>query len=238
MQNVNTKINQVIELASLKDIWSFLDEKKSLPFYFSLGRQPYTPVWDMQKELHERRKNGSISDVVLFVEHDPVYTFGKNADTNYLLNSKPKNADVVQIDRGGEVTYHGPGQLVCYPIIDLHNYRMSVSWYMRTLENVVMRSLRLYGIETSQKEGLSGVWVEDEKICAMGVRLSRWVTMHGFAINIYPNMEYFNAMIPCGIKEFGVTSFEELEINCNMRDLEKEIMNSFNYFILDSINEA
>tara|TARA_B100000902_G_C27105333_1_gene810855 strand:- start:575 stop:904 length:330 start_codon:yes stop_codon:yes gene_type:complete len=109
---------------------------------------------------------------------------------------------------------------------------------MRTLENVVMRSLRLYGIETNQKEGLSGVWVEDEKICAMGVRLSRWVTMHGFAINIYPNMEYFNAMIPCGIKEFGVTSFEELEINCNMRDLEKEIMNSFNYFILESGNEA
>ncbi len=238
MSNIIEKISEVINLNSIDDIWDFLDMKSSHPTYFSLGLQPYRPVWDLQKKLHNRRKADNISDVVLFLEHEPVYTFGKNADTNYLLNSNPKNADVVQIDRGGEVTFHGPGQLVCYPIIDLHNYKMSVSWYMRTLENIVIKSLSSFGVEADQKKGLSGVWVEDEKICAMGVRLAKWVTMHGFAINLHPEMEYFKAMIPCGIKEFGVTSFKELDINCKMENLEKQIMNSFNYYLSESKYEA
>ena len=97
--------------------------------------------------------SGEISDVVLLLEHDHVYTLGKNADRNHLLDSKPSNADVMQIDRGGEVTYHGPGQLVCYPIIDLHNYHMSVSWYMRTLENVAIRCMQEFGIISTQKDG-------------------------------------------------------------------------------------
>ena len=206
--------------------------------YFWLGRQPYQPIWELQKQLHGKRVDGDIPDVVLFVEHNHVYTFGKNADTNNLLDTKPRNAEVVQIDRGGEVTYHGPGQLVCYPIIDLHDYKMSVSWYMRLLENVVIDCLKSYGIESGQKEGLTGVWVDDDKICAMGVRLSKWVTMHGFALNLNPDMAYFDGMIPCGIFEYGVTSLHELEIEFELDIVLTNIMNSFHYFLSKNISEV
>ena len=206
--------------------------------YFWLGRQPYQPIWELQKQLHGKRVDGDIPDVVLFVEHNHVYTFGKNADTNNLLDTKPRNAEVVQIDRGGEVTYHGPGQLVCYPIIDLHDYKMSVSWYMRLLENVVIDCLKSYGIESGQKEGLTGVWVDDGKICAMGVRLSKWVTMHGFALNLNPDMTYFDGMIPCGIFEYGVTSLHELEIEFEFDIVLTNIMNSFHYFLSKDISEV
>ncbi len=144
----------------------------------------------------------------------------------------------MQIDRGGEVTYHGPGQLVCYPIIDLHDYKMSVSWYMRMLENVVIDCLQSYGIESGRKEGLTGVWVGDDKICAMGVRLSRWVTMHGFAFNLNPNMTYFDGMIPCGIFEYGVTSLQELDIHFSSIDIQTEIMNLFNNYLSKNTNEV
>ena len=206
--------------------------------YFWLGRQPYQPIWELQKQLHGKRVDGDIPDVVLFVEHNHVYTFGKNADTNNLLDTKPRNAEVVQIDRGGEVTYHGPGQLVCYPIIDLHDYKMSVSWYMRLLENVVIDCLKSYGIESGQKEGLTGVWVDDDKICAMGVRLSKWVTMHGFALNLNPDMTYFDGIIPCGIFEYGVTSLHELEIEFEFDIVLTNIMNSFHYFLSKDISEV
>ena len=206
--------------------------------YFWLGRQPYQPIWELQKQLHGKRVDGDIPDVVLFVEHNHVYTFGKNADTNNLLDTKPRNAEVVQIDRGGEVTYHGPGQLVCYPIIDLHDYKMSVSWYMRLLENVVIDCLKSYGIEFGQKEGLTGVWVDDDKICAMGVRLSKWVTMHGFALNLNPDMTYFDGIIPCGIFEYGVTSLHELEIEFEFDIVLTNIMNSFHYFLSKDISEV
>ncbi|SVD90380.1 uncharacterized protein METZ01_LOCUS443234, partial [marine metagenome] len=186
-------------------IWKNLSKDNKIQ-YFWLGKQSYEPIWQLQKIMHLKRVAGEISDVVLLLEHDHVYTFGKNADKNHLLDSKPGNAAVVQIDRGGEVTYHGPGQLVCYRIIDLHNYQMSVSWYMRSLENVIIHYLKEFGIKSHQKNGLAGVWVNDDKICAMGVRLSRWVTMHGFALNVNPDMTYFEGMIPCGLFEYGVTS--------------------------------
>jgi lipoate-protein ligase B len=218
-------------------IWECLSNVDEIQ-YFWLGQQPYQPIWELQKQLHAKRVAGDIPDVVLLVEHNHVYTFGKNANTNNLLDSKPHNAEVVQIDRGGEVTYHGPGQLVCYPIIDLHDYKMSVSWYMRLLENVVMDCLKSYGIESEQKEGLTGVWVDNDKICAMGVRLSKWVTMHGLALNLNPDMTYFDSMIPCGIFEFGVTSLEELDIQFDSSDVRTKIMNSFNYFLSKDTNEV
>ena len=228
---------KLIYLSTPDSIWESLSVDNEIQ-YFYLGRQPYKPVWELQKQLHAKRVAGEISDVVLFVEHEHVYTFGKNADTNNLLNSKPKNAEVVQIDRGGEVTYHGPGQLVCYPIIDLHDYKMSVSWYMRMLENIVIDCLQSYGIESGRKEGLTGVWVGDDKICAMGVRLSRWVTMHGFAFNLNPNMTYFDGMIPCGIFEYGVTSLQELDIHFSSIDIQTEIMNLFNNYLSKNTNEV
>ena len=230
-------VPRLIILDKPDSLWEYLSADNEIQ-YFYLGRQSYQPVWKLQKQLHAKRVAGDIPDVVLFVEHDHVYTFGKNADTNNLLESKPRNAEVVQIDRGGEVTYHGPGQLVCYPIIDLHDYKMSVSWYMRLLENVVIECLKSYGIESGQKEGLTGVWVDDDKICAMGVRLSKWVTMHGFALNLNPDMTYFDGMIPCGIFEYGVTSLEDLDIQFNSDDIRIKIMNRFNYFLSKDTNEV
>ena len=173
----------------------------------------------------------------MLLEHEHVYTLGKNADRNNLLDSKPSNADVVQIDRGGEVTYHGPGQLVCYPIIDLHNYQMSVSWYMRTLENIVIHCMKELGIASNQKDGLTGVWVDNEKICSMGVRLSKWVTMHGFALNLNPDMAYFDGMIPCGIFEYGVTSLNDLEVEYILENIIISLVNSFDYFLTIDRNE-
>jgi len=237
-------LNQIIDIApkliTLTEADSILENLSvdNEIQYFWLGRQPYQPIWELQKQLHGKRVDGDIPDVVLFVEHNHVYTFGKNADTNNLLDTKPRNAEVVQIDRGGEVTYHGPGQLVCYPIIDLHDYKMSVSWYMRLLENVVIDCLKSYGIESGQKEGLTGVWVDDGKICAMGVRLSKWVTMHGFALNLNPDMTYFDGIIPCGIFEYGVTSLHELEIEFEFDIVLTNIMNSFHYFLSKDISEV
>ena len=227
-QNTTLKTS-IIHLEVPESIWEHLHLRSAIQ-YFWLGRQPYLSVWELQKQLHRKRVAGEIPDVVLLLEHDSVYTFGKNADTNLLLDSKPHDAEVVQIDRGGQVTYHGPGQLVCYPIIDLHNYQMSVSWYMRSLEGVIINCLKKLGIKSARKKDLPGVWVEDNKICAMGVRLSRWVTMHGFALNQKPDMKYFDGMIPCGIFNHGVTSLHDQGIDISMEKLVEYITLSFSSY--------
>ena len=237
MKQNTTLQNSIIHLEGPESIWEHLHLRSSIQ-YFWLGRQPYIYVWELQKQLHSKRVAGEIPDVVLLLEHDPVYTFGKNADTNLLLDSKPHDAEVVQIDRGGQVTYHGPGQLVCYPIIDLHNYQMSVSWYMRSLEGVIINCLKKLGVKSARKEDLPGVWIEDNKICAMGVRLSRWVTMHGFALNQKPDMKYFDGMIPCGIFNYGVTSLKDQGINISMERLVENIANSFASLFEGRINEV
>ena len=208
-------------------IWDIASSSNNIE-YLWLGKQDYNSTWELQKAIHKKRVTGKISDIVLFVEHDHVYTFGKNADKNYLLDSKSKSTNVVQIDRGGEVTYHGPGQLVCYPIIDLHKYKMSISWYMRSLENIIINLLYQYGIESKQKPGLTGVWVDDDKICAMGVRLSRWVTMHGLALNLDPDMTYYDGIIPCGIFEYGVTSLKELGVTVDIFKIAEKMIEYIN----------
>ena len=113
-------------------------------------------------------------------------------------------------ERGGEITYHGPGQIVCYPILNLKNFKQSVTWYMRALEEVIIETLKLLNIKATRKDGLTGVWVKDEKIGAQGVRMTKWVTMHGFALNVNTDLRFFNDIIPCGIKDFGVTSIEKI----------------------------
>ena len=217
---------KLINLDNPDSIWKDLDPTCTTQ-YFWLGRQSFVPIWELQKRLHKKRVSGEIPDVILLLEHEHVYTLGKNSNTDLLLDSKPHNAEVMQIDRGGQVTYHGPGQLVCYPILDLHNYRMSVSWYMRNLEGVIIRALKTLGLEASRKEELTGVWIGDEKISALGVRLSRWVTMHGFALNLDPDMKYFDGMIPCGIFNYGVTSLHDQGINISMETLIDYIIDSF-----------
>ena len=175
-----------------------------------LGNSSYKRTWELQKELQLQRIENKIDDTLLLVEHEPVYTFGKNTDENHLLQNYPENVKLFHIERGGDITFHGPGQIVGYPIMDLHNYKMSISWYMRALEEVIIRSLDKFGISADRKDGLTGVWVEDEKIAALGVRISRWVTMHGFALNVNTDLTYYDSIIPCGIFDYGITSMENI----------------------------
>ena len=175
-----------------------------------LGKRPYEEVWNLQKDLQQKRINKEIEDVLILVEHDPVYTLGKNADVNHLLQSRDRSIDVFNIERGGDITFHGPGQLVGYPILDLANYNKSVSWYMRSLEQLTIEVLKEFGILANRVEGLTGVWVGDEKIAAQGVRLSRWVSMHGFSLNVNPDLSFYDGIIPCGIFDRGVTSIQQL----------------------------
>ena len=175
-----------------------------------LGFLDYKNSWNYQKELQKKVLIGDCSDSIIFVEHDSVYTFGKNSDKSNLLVSKDSKIKIYETERGGEITYHGPGQIVCYPILNLKNFKQSVTWYMRALEEVIIETLKLFNIKAARKDGLTGVWVKDEKIGAQGVRMTKWVTMHGFALNVNTDLRFFNDIIPCGIKDFGVTSIEKI----------------------------
>lgn len=175
-----------------------------------LGFLDYKNSWNYQKELQKKVLIGDCSDSIIFVEHNSVYTFGKNSDKSNLLVSKDSKIKIYETERGGEITYHGPGQIVCYPILNLKNFKQSVTWYMRALEEVIIETLKLFNIKATRKDGLTGVWVKDEKIGAQGVRMTKWVTMHGFALNVNTDLRFFNDIIPCGIKDFGVTSIEKI----------------------------
>ena len=174
-----------------------------------LGLSDFNETWELQKKLQTKRILNEIEDHLLLVEHPPVYTLGKNAPTEHLLNFV-NDASVIQTDRGGNITFHGPGQLVGYPILDLNHYKRSITWYMRKLEQLIIDTLGNYGIIAGRKKGLTGVWVKDKKIAALGVRISKWVTMHGFSINVNPNLEYYKSIIPCGIEDYGITSMENI----------------------------
>ena len=196
-----------------------------------LGQRPYQEVWAYQKEIQAKRIAGEIADTFLMVEHEPVYTLGKNANENHLLQSRNQSVDVFNIERGGDITFHGPGQSVGYPILDLSNYKKSISWYMRILEQIIIDTVSEFGIEAKRIEGLTGVWVGDEKIAALGVRIRRWVTMHGFAMNVNTNLAFYDGIIPCGIFDHGVTSMENLiGYSINMEDVKKELIRYFNFY--------
>jgi len=194
--------------------------------FVDLGKSPYQETWDLQTAIQQRlideklavRKGASFEkrshDVLLFVEHPHVYTLGKNGDLSHLLKSEDEltgiNAEFVKTNRGGDITYHGPGQIVGYPIMDLDRYFTDIHKYMRSLEEIMIRVCADYGIEAGRIKGLTGTWVGNSKICAMGVKCSRWVTMHGFALNVKTSLNYFNNIVPCGIADKGVTSLEQL----------------------------
>ena len=175
-----------------------------------LGKSHYNDAWELQKRLQSQRISGQIDDQLLLVEHFPVYTLGKNTPKEHLLTKESDNISIIQTDRGGDITFHGPGQLVGYPILDLNQYKRSISWYMRELEQLIIDVLKEYDINAGRKKGLTGVWVKGKKIAALGVRISKWVTMHGFSLNIYPDLKYYQGIIPCGITEYGVTSMADL----------------------------
>lgn len=231
---VSNKNDIMIDLSDTRlsntDIFDYItnmDLNNDINFIY-LGTRKYMDTWKLQKKIHELVKNNNISNLVLYLEHDHVYTLGKNADSDFILNNYPENVKIIQTDRGGQVTYHGPGQLVGYPIINLNQYKKSVSWYMRSLEEIIILTLQEYDISSRRKDNMTGVWVQDDKICAMGVRLARWVSMHGFALNLNPEMKYYDGMIPCGIQDFGITSmYELLEYDVNIYEVMENITKNF-----------
>ncbi|HEX9893855.1 MAG TPA: lipoyl(octanoyl) transferase LipB [Gemmatimonadales bacterium] len=178
-----------------------------------LGRRPYQPVLDLQRALVRARLEGSLtSDLLLLVEHQPVVTLGRGTRESSLPISRPaleaRGFDVVEVERGGDVTVHAPGQLVGYPIIDLQSYRPDLHWYLRQLEEALIRALGALGIEAGRNPGLTGVWVGPRKIASIGVHVKRWVTLHGFALNVMTDLSAFDVVVPCGISGVVMTSVE------------------------------
>ncbi len=179
-----------------------------------LGRVDYSVAVELQREKVTQRKTEAIPDILLLLEHPHVYTLGRNAKRDHLLVSNEGlaalGAQVFETDRGGDVTYHGPGQLVGYPILDLTKHGRDLAWYMRSLEEVFIGVAGDFGVRAERFPGATGVWVGDEKLVAMGVHVSRWVTSHGFAFNVNTDLRYFNWIIPCGLRDKGVTSLKRL----------------------------
>ena len=171
----------------------------------------YSLAWDWQKKLlQERINNPSLHDALILLEHPPVYTLGQGASLDFIKFDIDKSGfEVYRVERGGEVTYHCPGQLVGYPIINLRYYRQDLHWYLRQLESVLIKVLAVYGLKGDRISGLTGVWVEGVKVGAIGIKVSRWVTMHGFALNVCPDLTGFEKIVPCGIADKAVGSMKQ-----------------------------
>ena len=214
-----------------------------------LGFKDYKETWDYQEKLFkgileqktQNRKLNTLTPTTnhfLFVEHPHVYTLGKSGDiSNMLLNEQQlqqRGATFYKINRGGDITYHGPGQIVGYPILDLDNFFTDIHKYLRLLEEMIILTLAAYGLKGERSQGETGVWLDvgtpfARKICAMGVRASRWVTMHGFALNVNANLGYFDNIIPCGIRGKAVTSLNvELgQQEINMNEVKEKLLHHF-----------
>lgn len=179
-----------------------------------LGRIGYAEGLELQRERVAQRKSGTIPDTLLLLEHPHVYTLGRNARREHLLASEDRlrvlGAQVFETNRGGDITYHGPGQLVGYPIFDLTEHRRDISWYMRSLEEVFVEVARDFGVAADRLAQAPGVWVGNAKLVAVGVHVSRWVTSHGFAFNVNTDLRYFEGIVPCGLRDKDVTSLEKL----------------------------
>ena len=228
--------------------------EKQLVIFRDLGNLEYQAAWDYQEKLlkeNVRRKSeaGDVNDkndianpgtkhYLLFVEHPPVYTLGKSGNKeNVLLNDeelKEKNIQFFSTNRGGDITFHGNDQIVGYPILDLEKFYTDIGRYLRNLEEVIILTLEEYGIKGERSAGETGVWIDTEipgkerKICAIGVRCSRWITMHGFAFNVNTDLSYFNYIIPCGIVNKQVTSLEkELGYKADMAEVKEKVKNNF-----------
>ena len=222
-----------------------------------LGVMDYKACWDYQETLFNEiiqqkiinrdlpaDKQIQTKNYLLFVEHPHVYTLGKSGDEkNLLLNEKQlkeKNSTYYKINRGGDITYHGPGQLVAYPILDLDNFFTDIHKYLRLLEETIILTLKEYGVESGRSKGETGVWLDADnllqarKICAMGVRCSRWVTMHGWGFNVNADLNYFNNIIPCGINDKAVTSLnKELGHDADMNEIKEKLKTNF-AFLFDA----
>ncbi|AKL94544.1 octanoyltransferase LipB [Clostridium aceticum] len=198
----------------------------------NLGRMKYGEAYELQKELLDYvLNNEELIGIFLLVEHPPVFTIGKSGTYKDFLYSveeiKEKGIEVYESDRGGKITYHGLGQVVGYPILDLKEFKKDLHWYVHQIEETIIGSLKAFGITAGRKDKYIGVWVENEKICAIGIRMKKWVAMHGFALNYNTNLEDFHLINPCGITEFSVTSINEINPNVEYNQVTEEVKKSF-----------
>ena len=189
----------------------------------------YQTAWDYQRSLvAERIADSTLEDVLLLLEHPPVYTLGTGSTQDF-LKFDPQNApyEIHRIERGGEVTYHCPGQLVAYPVLNLRYYQQDLHWYLRQLEEVILQLLQSYGLPAERLSGLTGVWVEGYKIAAIGIKVSRWITMHGFAINVCPDLTGFTRIVPCGIADKPVGSLAQFLPEITIKQVQDDIVRIF-----------
>ncbi len=197
-----------------------------------LGRRGFLETWELQRRLVQMRQRNGIPDVLLFVEHPPTYTLGRSGKREHLLIGEEElaalGADFIETDRGGDITFHGPGQVVAYPILDLRGWAPDVHAYLRALEEVLILALCRFGIVAGREAGSTGVWHPGGKIAAIGVRVSKWVTSHGFALNVTTDLDYFRRIVPCGIVGRGVSSMARvLEAPVSPARVREEISLSF-----------
>jgi lipoyl(octanoyl) transferase len=196
---------------------------------YTAGTVPYLDAWAWQKSLvADRKLNPNLDDVLLLLEHPSVYTLGQGATLDFLKFNPQKSRHVVhRIERGGEVTYHTPGQLVGYPILNLQFYQKDLHWYLRQLEAVVIQVLAVYGLRGERIDGLTGVWVEGYKVAAIGIKVSRWITMHGFALNVCPDLTGFSQIVPCGIGDRPVGSMAQWCPRLSVADVQTQVIQAF-----------
>ncbi len=200
--------------------------------YCDLNSIDYKEAWELQKVIHRLRAENKIEDVFFMLEHPHTYTLGKTADKKNLLGDEKylaeNNISVYDIDRGSDITYHGPGQIVGYPIISLTNWQQDTHKYLRAIEEIIIRVCNDYGLNGPRVEKYTGVWIEDRKICAIGIKVSRWITMHGFAFNVNTDLKLFNGIVPCGITVKAVTSLsKELKRKIKIFEVKEKIIYHF-----------
>ncbi|NWF82780.1 MAG: lipoyl(octanoyl) transferase LipB [Bryobacteraceae bacterium] len=195
-----------------------------------LGRVPYADAWALQRSLAERRKRGETCDRLLLVEHPHVLTLGRNGRRENILAAPERlrqlGVEIHEIDRGGDITYHGPGQIVGYPIVDLREWKRDVVAYVRAIEESIIAALARFGIDSFAEPGATGVWTREGKICAIGVHISRWVTTHGFALNWKTDLSYFGLIVPCGLHK-PVTSMEALGVDVPLEAVHEAVAGEF-----------
>lgn len=193
------------------------------------GLVPYLLAWEYQRFLvAQRLQVPSLPDVLLLLEHPPTYTLGTGASLEFLKFDPAETGwEVHRVERGGEVTYHCPGQLVGYPILNLRHYRQDLHWYLRQLEEVILQVIRGYGLPATRLPGWTGVWLEGVKIAAIGVKVSRWLTMHGFSLNVCPDLTGFSQIVPCGIADRPVGSLAQFLPGIQLEEVQEEVAKAF-----------
>lgn len=196
---------------------------------YNRGQMPYCAAWDWQRSLvSERINDPSLPDALILLEHPPVYTLGQGASLEFLkFDPAATDWEVFRVERGGEVTYHCPGQLVGYPILNLRYYQQDLHWYLRQLEEVLIRVLDVYGLKGDRVAGMTGVWLEGCKVAAIGIKVSKWITMHGFALNVCPDLTGFERIVPCGIADKSVGSLAQFVPGIDLHQVRQEVAKAF-----------